>query len=164
MTESSGEIQLLGELFSSTIKVTKGIVSSNRGLGDDTGQFQINAAVQPGNSGGPILDDKGNLVGVADAKLDITRTLENFGVIPEDTNFGIKTKVVRDILDSSSITLPSPNDSLISRSELGETISDGTYYLSCWMTTAQIEKMKSKKVMFFQIYKHLIYQMVLYGK
>ncbi len=137
-----------GQKVSASVKVTKGIISSLTGIGNNFSSFQIDAALQPGNSGGPILDDKGNVVGVADAKLDITRTLENFGVIPEDTNFGIKTKVVRDILDSSSITLPSPNDSLISRSELGETISNGTYYLSCWMTTAQIEKMKSKKVMF----------------
>ena len=53
-----------GEIFSNSIKVTKGIVSANRGLGDDTGQFQIDAAVQPGNSGGPIYDENGNIVGV----------------------------------------------------------------------------------------------------
>ena len=49
-----------GDIFSNTIKVTKGIVSANRGLGDDTGQFQMDAAVQPGNSGGPIYDENGN--------------------------------------------------------------------------------------------------------
>jgi hypothetical protein len=43
-----------GDMFSNTIKVTKGIVSAVRGIGDDSGQFQMDAAVQPGNSGGPI--------------------------------------------------------------------------------------------------------------
>ena len=43
-----------GELFSDTIKVTKGIVSANKGMLDDRGQFQTDAAVQSGNSGGPI--------------------------------------------------------------------------------------------------------------
>ena len=43
-----------GELFSDTIKVTKGIVSANKGMGDDRGQLQMDAAVQSGNSGGPI--------------------------------------------------------------------------------------------------------------
>ena len=45
-----------GEIFSTSIQVTKGI--------DDTGQFQIDAAVQPDNSGGPIYDENGNIVGV----------------------------------------------------------------------------------------------------
>ena len=44
-----------GEMFSNSIKVTGGMVSANRGLGDDTGQFQMDAAVQPGNSGGPVI-------------------------------------------------------------------------------------------------------------
>ncbi len=59
-----------GELYSNTIKVTKGIVSANRGLGDDTGQFQIDAAVQPGNSGGPIYDENGSIVGVVISRLN----------------------------------------------------------------------------------------------
>ena len=52
-----------GEIFSDTVKVTKGIVSATRGMGNDTGQFQIDAAVQPGNSSGPIYDENGNIVG-----------------------------------------------------------------------------------------------------
>ena len=52
-----------GDTFSNTIKVTSGIVSATRGAGDDSGQFQIDAAVQPGNSGGPIYDSGGNIVG-----------------------------------------------------------------------------------------------------
>ena len=51
-----------GEIFSNTIKVTGGMVSANKGLGDDSGQFQMDAAVQPGNSGGPIYDENGNIV------------------------------------------------------------------------------------------------------
>jgi len=73
---------------------------------------------------------------------------ENFGSIPENTNFGIKSSVVRSVLDSSSVDIPSPNTSAISKSELGKMITDGTYYISCWMTLAQIEKVRSKKVLF----------------
>ena len=43
-----------GDAFSNTIKVTVGVVSATRGAGDDSEQFQLDAAVQPGNSGGPI--------------------------------------------------------------------------------------------------------------
>ena len=52
------------------------------------------------------------------------------------------------ILESENIKLPSPNTKTIPTSELGEMITDGTYYLSCWMTLVQIEKMLETKVMF----------------
>ena len=128
--------------------MTKGIISSLTGIGNNFSNIQIDAALQPGNSGGPILNDRGNVVGVAVAKLDLKKVLKNFGVIPENTNFGIKTNVVRSLLESNDVKLPSPNRRAISKSKLGKMISDGTYYLSCWMTMAQIEKMKSRKVIF----------------
>ena len=78
-----------GEVFSNSIKVTKGIVSANRGLGDDTGQFQIDAAVQPGNSGGPIYDGNGNIVGVVVSQLNKMKFAKRTGSIPENVNFGM---------------------------------------------------------------------------
>ena len=137
-----------GRKISTSVKVTKGIISSLTGIGNNFANLQIDAALQPGNSGGPILDNRGNVVGVAVAKLDIKKVLKNFGVIPEDTNFGIKTSVVRSILESNNVSLPSPHPRSISKSKLGKMISDGTYYISCWMTLAQIKKMRSKKVIF----------------
>ena len=137
-----------GRRISSTIKVTKGIISSLTGVGNNFSNIQIDAALQPGNSGGPILDNKGNVVGVAVAKLDIKKILDNYGVIPENTNFGIKSSVVKSILESSNVFSPSHNKKPISKSDLGKKISDGTFHLSCWMTTAQIKKMKPKKVIF----------------
>ena len=131
-----------------SVKVTKGIISSLAGIGDNFSNIQIDAALQPGNSGGPILSDRGNVVGVAVAKLDLKKVLKNFGVVPEDTNFGIKTSVVRSLLESSNVSLRSPNTKTISKSILGKMISEGTYYLSCWMTMAQFEKMRAKKGIF----------------
>jgi S1-C subfamily serine protease len=137
-----------GRRVSRSIKVTRGIISSLTGIGNNFSQIQIDAALQPGNSGGPILDDRGNVVGVAVSRLDKIKALKKFGSLPENTNFGVKTSVVRSILESSNVTIPRPNGSSISKSKLGKMISGGTYYLSCWMTTAQIEKMRSKKVIF----------------
>ena len=137
-----------GDMLSTTVKVTKGIISSLTGLGNNFSNFQIDAALQSGNSGGPILDDLGNVVGVAVAKLDAKYMFEELGIIPEDTNFGIKSNVVRSILESNDVESPSANQSEISKSKLGKMISTGTYYISCWMTTAQIEEMKTKKVLF----------------
>ena len=137
-----------GNEVSSSIKVTKGIISSLAGIGNNFSNIQIDAALQVGNSGGPILDEMGNIVGVAVSKLDARYIYENFGTIPENTNFGIKSSVVRSILDSNGVSSPSPNRSEITRTELGSLITGGTYYVSCMMTLAQIERLRNEKVMF----------------
>ena len=76
---------------------------------------------------------------------------DNFGSIPENTNFGIKSIIVRSVLDSNEVDSPPANQSEISKSKLGKMITDGTYYISRWMTMAQIEKMKTKKVFFSEL-------------
>ena len=92
-----------GKAISSSIKVTKGVVSSIVGLGDNYSNFQIDAALQPGNSGGPIINNKGDVVGVAVAKLDYLKVIEAFGTIPENTKAPIA------IVDISRIII-SPSD------------------------------------------------------
>ena len=137
-----------GDKVSNYVKVTKGIVSSLSGLKNDFSRIQIDAAIQPGNSGGPIMKDRGNVIGVAVSKLDMQQVFDDYGVVPENVNFGVKANVVINILESENIKFPSPNEDVISAKKLGEMITDGTYYLSCWMTLAQIEKMIETKVMF----------------
>ena len=92
-----------GVMFSKTIKVTKGIVSSTRGIGNDSGQFQIDAAVQPGNSGGPIYDRYGNIVGVVVAQLNKFKMAKSIGSLPENVNFGIKASTVSQFLNTSGV-------------------------------------------------------------
>ena len=92
-----------GEYFSNTIKVTGGLVSATRGSGDDSGQFQLDAAVQPGNSGGPIYDSSGNIVGVVVSQLDKRMVEKAIGSMPENVNFGIKASTVRQFLISSGV-------------------------------------------------------------
>jgi S1-C subfamily serine protease len=92
-----------GDIFSNTIKVTRGIVSANRGMGDDSGQFQMDAAVQSGSSGGPIYDENGNIVGVVVAQLDKAKVAKAIGSLPENVNFGIKASTVRQFLTSSGL-------------------------------------------------------------
>ena len=137
-----------GNNVSTAVKVTKGIISSLTGIGNNFSNIQIDAALQSGNSGGPILDDLGNVVGVAVSKLDAKYMFDNFGSIPENTNFGIKSNVVRNIIEGSSVDSLPANRVAISKSHLGKMINDGTYYISCWMTMTQVEKLRTKKVMF----------------
>ena len=88
------------------------------------------------------------MVGVAVAKLDLKVMLEEYGVVPEGTNFGIKSSVVRNFLEANGVKLRKPSGSKVSLKELGQHITDGTLFLTCWMTYAQIEKLRTEKVMF----------------
>jgi len=90
-------------LLSSDFTVTTGIVSSLSGMLNDTRHLQISAAVQPGNSGGPLLDTSGEIVGMVVGKLDALRIARYTGTIPENINFAIKTGAIRDFLDNSVV-------------------------------------------------------------
>jgi S1-C subfamily serine protease len=90
-------------LLTSDLTVTTGIISSLAGLHNDTRFLQISAPVQPGNSGGPLHDGSGNVVGVVSAKLDALRMVKATGDIPQNVNFAIKTGALRDFLDNSAV-------------------------------------------------------------
>ncbi|MDC3141173.1 trypsin-like peptidase domain-containing protein, partial [Alphaproteobacteria bacterium] len=135
-----------GHRISSNIKVTKGIVSSLAGLGDDYSRFQLDAAVQPGNSGGPIYDKLGNVIGVTVAKLDYKFSLKNYSSIPELTNFGIKSSMIRSFLSASNIKFR--NEVYKKIENLGQSIQNGSYYISCFMSKAQYKILKNEKVLF----------------
>jgi S1-C subfamily serine protease len=87
-------------LLTSDFTVTTGIVSSLSGILNDTRFLQISAAVQPGNSGGPLLASSGEVVGVVAAKLNALKFVKATGNIPENINFAIKTGALRDFLDN----------------------------------------------------------------
>ncbi len=91
-------------LLTSDFTVTTGIVSSLSGLLNDTRYLQISAAIQPGNSGGPLLDSGGNVVGMVAAKLNAIKFVKATGDIPENINFAIKTGTLRDFLDNSVVS------------------------------------------------------------
>ncbi|WP_024516433.1 trypsin-like peptidase domain-containing protein [Bradyrhizobium sp. Tv2a-2] len=90
-------------LLTSDFTVTTGIVSSLSGLWNDTRFLQISAAVQPGNSGGPLFDTSGLVTGVVTGKLDGLSMVRRTGDIPENINFAIKTGAIRDFLDNSVV-------------------------------------------------------------
>jgi S1-C subfamily serine protease len=80
-------------LLATDVNVSKGIVSATAGLRNDTSQLQISAEVQPGNSGGPLLDSSGSIAGVVVAKLDAIAVANVVGDIPQNVNFAIKAEV-----------------------------------------------------------------------
>ena len=81
----------LSGLLSSGPSLTTGNISALAGLRDNPTNFQISAAVQPGNSGGPLFDSRGNVIGVVVSKLNAARVAQlTGGDIPQNVNFAVK--------------------------------------------------------------------------
>jgi TPR repeat protein len=93
----------LGGVLSSEGGLTTGVVSALAGPGDDSRLFQMTAPVQPGNSGGPVLDRSGNLVGIATAKLDAGIMAAATGDIPDNVAFAIRAELLQTFLNSRGI-------------------------------------------------------------
>ena len=90
-------------VVASEANVTKGNVSALAGPGDDRRLFQMTAPVQPGNSGGPVLDTSGHVVGVTVAKLDAVKIARVTGDIPQNVNFAVSAGTARAFLDAQSV-------------------------------------------------------------
>lgn len=92
----------LAGLLSSEPSLTTGVVSATAGISDDIRFLQITAPVQPGNSGGPLLDLSGHLVGIVSSKLDF-RVAGLTGALPENVNFVIKSEMATLFLNSFGV-------------------------------------------------------------
>jgi S1-C subfamily serine protease/tetratricopeptide (TPR) repeat protein len=79
-------------------KATKGIISSQKGSQDEPNNYQIDAAIQPGNSGGPVVDEHGNVIGVAVSSLNQKWMIARDRPIPQNVNYAIKKSCVLNFL------------------------------------------------------------------
>jgi S1-C subfamily serine protease len=115
-----------GKYLSDDMKFTSGIVSSLKGLGDDSTRLQIDAALNPGNSGGPIVDEKtGNLVAVAVSGLN-KDLIDNQAV-----NFGIKAGSVKNFLESNQIDTLTQSKYSFGSVDLSNILEKATVYTFC---------------------------------
>jgi serine protease Do len=85
------------------LNVTTGSVSAVSGIGGDSSQIQLTAPIQPGNSGGPIVDSSGAVVGLSVAKLDDRVALRELGSLPQNVNFGIRSELATLFLRGSGV-------------------------------------------------------------
>ncbi len=120
-------------MLTSDFTVTTGIVSSLSGVMNDTRYLQISAAVQPGNSGGPLFDTDGQIVGMVSAKLDALKVAKETGDLPENINFAIKTGMLRDFLDNSAIDYRTASDAKgdLKTSDIAKNARAFTLLISC---------------------------------
>lgn len=92
-----------GQALGTGLNVTNGIVTGLAGPGNDGTRFQMNAAVQPGNSGGPAVDDAGLLLGVAVGRLNDIAVLRATGSLPQGVNFAIRADLVERFLSENGV-------------------------------------------------------------
>jgi hypothetical protein len=112
--------------------LTVGYVSALRGLGNDEKTLQITAPVQRGNSGGPLVDLSGNVVGVVASKLDAVKVMNAYGDVPQNVNFAVTLDRLTEFLQANHV----PASERDSTKELRlPDIADGlrgfTYLIEC---------------------------------
>jgi len=93
----------LAGMLASSGNFTVGSVTAVAGLGDDTTMIQLSAPVQPGNSGGPVLDQHGNVVAVVVSKLNALRVAKLTSDIPQNVNFAIKSLIAMSFLEAANV-------------------------------------------------------------
>jgi hypothetical protein len=91
-------------LLSSGGNFTLGNVTALSGMKDDSRFIQVSTPIQPGNSGGPLLDMSGNVVGMVQSQLNAILMMQYAGSTPQNVNFAIQSAIVVNFLSSKGIT------------------------------------------------------------
>jgi S1-C subfamily serine protease len=120
-------------LLSSDPKLTRGEVNGLNGLGDNPAQIQISAAVQPGNSGGPLLDLHGHVVGVIVSKLNAGNVARRTGDIPQNINFAVKGTAAAEFLRRAELApkMEASTGTEMGAADVGEVANRGTVFIRC---------------------------------
>jgi S1-C subfamily serine protease len=93
----------LPDILSSEGNISTGVLSATSGLQNDIRFVQISAPVQPGNSGGPLFDSSGHIIGVVVAKLDALQVARATGDVPQNVNFAVHWAEVRAFLGEEGV-------------------------------------------------------------
>ena len=122
---------LFGEL-SDSAKLNAGYVNSLAGYNNDSGVIQYSAPTQPGNSGGPVLDQSGNVIGVVSSGLS-KRYAEKTGHIAQNVNFAIKSTILEGFLRSNKVPYETADSTVkLELPDIAEKAERFTVLVGCW--------------------------------
>lgn len=118
--------------LSSAGNTTLGNVTALTGMRDDSRYIQISASVQPGNSGGPAIDESGRLMGVVVSKLNALAIARITGDIPQNVNFAIKASTLASFLEAHKISYEADaNTRELSNTQRAERAEESSTQLEC---------------------------------
>jgi TPR repeat protein len=124
----------LKSVLSSGGNLTPGVVSALTGIGNNINQIQITAQIQPGSSGSPVLNKKGEVVGVVSRKLDDGTMVNATGHIGQNINFAISGQTLKTFLDTHKV--PYSTGGFLSRekstADLADEARKWTLVVECW--------------------------------
>jgi serine protease Do len=122
----------LAGLLATSGNFTNGIITAKAGLRDDIKSFQISAPVQVGSSGGPLLDQSGNIIGVVVSKLNTLRVSDITYDIAQNVNFAIKASIAIDFLEAQRLTVETvANTQTLAPADIAERAGAFTVYIEC---------------------------------
>jgi len=122
----------LNGLLTTDLNVTSGSVSALSGMKDDTRLLQFTAPLQSGNSGGPLLDQAGEVVGIAQSMLNGVALTVATGAVSQNANFAIKDSVVTTFLDSKGVAyLSAPEGRERKSADLSADARHFTVFVEC---------------------------------
>ncbi len=124
----------LNAVLSSGGNLTPGVVSALIGLGNNTNQIQITAPIQPGSSGSPVLNKKGEVVGVVSMKLDDIKMAKATGQFGQNVNFAVSGQTLKTFLDTHKVEYRSSGLLSFEKStaDLADEARKWTLVVECW--------------------------------
>ena len=127
----------LAGVLSSEAHVTSGTVTALAGLRNDSRYLQMSAPIQPGNSGGPLLDAYGRIVGMVTSKLSAAWMADATGDIPQNVNFALNSSSLKGFLDANDIEYKTdPTQAELSIPEIAEAAKRAVLFIKCSRQTS----------------------------
>ncbi|MBP8168320.1 MAG: SEL1-like repeat protein [Azonexus sp.] len=125
----------LNTVLSSGGNLTPGVVSALTGLGNNTNQIQITAPIQPGSSGSPVINKKGEVVGVVSMKLSDSEMAKATGQVGQNVNFAVSGQTLKTFLDTHKIEYRSGGMFSFGSKSTADLADEGrkwTLLVECW--------------------------------
>jgi len=124
----------LNTVLSSGGNLTPGVISALTGLGNNTSQIQITAPIQPGSSGSPVLNKKGEVVGVVSMKLSDAKMASATGSVGQSVNFAIGGQTLRAFISTQQVDFSTGTFSFFEKpaADLADEARKWTFVVECW--------------------------------